>query len=74
MPFSRSKDIAASKQPRGSAICWGVSIKHIRKQLWRVHEAHLLDEPTGRTHTMQMDARLLGNPQLIDLLETVKTH
>ncbi len=52
----------------------GVSIKQIRKQLWRVHEAHLLDERTGRTHTMQMDARLLGNPQLIDLLETVKTH
>lgn len=52
----------------------GFSIKQIRKQLWKVHEAHLLDERTGRTHTMQMDARLLGNPQLIDLLETVKTH
>jgi len=52
----------------------GISIKQNRKQLWKVHEAHLLDERTGQTHIMQMDARKLGNPQLIDLLDPDKTH
>ena len=52
----------------------GESIKQIRKQLWKVHEAHLLNEITGKTHIVQMDARRLGNPQLIDLLDPVKTH
>ena len=52
----------------------GVSIKQIRKQLWKVHEAHLLNEITGKTHIVRMDARQLGNPQLIDLLESIKTH
>ena len=52
----------------------GSSIKQIRKQLWKVHEAHLLDERTGRTHIIQMDARKLGNPKLIDLLDPTKTH
>jgi transposase len=52
----------------------GASIKQIRKQLWKVHEAHLLNEITGKTHIVQMDPRQLGNPQLIDLLEPTKTH
>ena len=52
----------------------GASIKQIRKQLWKVHEAHLLNEVTGKTHTVQMDVRKLGNPQLINLLEPGKTH
>lgn len=52
----------------------GASIKQIRKQLWKVHEAHLLNEITGKTHIVQMDPRQLGNPQLIDLLEPIKTH
>ncbi|MCD8516441.1 MAG: IS1634 family transposase [Burkholderiaceae bacterium] len=52
----------------------GASIKQIRKQLWKVHEAHLLNEITGKTHIVQMDARQLGNPQLIDLLEPTKPH
>ena len=52
----------------------GASIKQIRKQLWKVHEAHLLNEITGKTHIVQMDARQLGNPKLIDLLQPAKTH
>jgi transposase len=28
----------------------GASIKQIRKQLWKVHEANLLNEITGKTH------------------------
>jgi hypothetical protein len=52
----------------------GASIKQIRKQLWKDHEAHLFNEITGKTHIVQMDARQLGNPQLIDLLESAKTH
>ena len=52
----------------------GQSTRQIRDQLWKVHEAHLLDDRTGQTHVMQMDARELGNPELIDLLEPVCTH
>ena len=52
----------------------GISIKQIRTQLWRVHEAHLLDERTGQTHILRTDVRELGNPKLIDLLDPTKTH
>lgn len=52
----------------------GASIKQFRKQLWQVHEAHLLNEITGKTHIVQMDPRQLENPQLIDLLEPNTTH
>jgi transposase len=52
----------------------GQSTRQIRDQLWKVHEAHLLDKRTGQTHVMQMNARELGNPKLIDLLEPVRTH
>ena len=52
----------------------GTSIRQIRKQLWKVHEAHLLDERTGKTHVMQMSARKLANPFLINLLEPFFTH
>jgi transposase len=52
----------------------GTSVKQVRKQLWKVHEAHLLDERTGKTHVMQMNARELANPLLIDLLEPFFTH
>jgi hypothetical protein len=34
----------------------------------------LANEITGKTHIVQMDARKLGNPQLIDLLESRKTR
>lgn len=52
----------------------GQSTRQIRDQLWKVHEAHLLDERTGQKHVMQMNARELGNSELIDLLEPVCTH
>jgi len=50
----------------------GTSLKQVRKQLWKVHEAHLLDERTGKTHVMCMNAREFANP--IDLLEPSFTH
>ena len=52
----------------------GASIKQVRKQLWMIHEAQLLDEITGKTHIMRMDARQIGNPELIELLAPKKTH
>ena len=52
----------------------GASIKQVRKQLWMIHEAQLLDEVTGKTHIMRMDAQQTGNPLLIELLEPKKPH
>jgi len=52
----------------------GASIKQVRKQLWMIHEAQLLDEVTGKTHILRMDAQQSGNPLLIELLEPEKTH
>ena len=37
-----------------------LSLKRIRNALWRVHEAHLRDEQTGRVHVMRMKT---ANPQ-----------
>ncbi len=53
---------------------WHTHVEQVRKQLLKVHEAHLLDERTGKTHVMQMNARELANPLLIDLLEPFFTH
>lgn len=33
----------------------GRSLCQIRKELWKVHEAHILDQQTGEVHVMQMD-------------------
>jgi transposase len=52
----------------------GTSLKQVRKQLWKIHEAHLFDQRTGKTHVMCMNARELANPSLIDLLEPGFTH
>ena len=52
----------------------GVSLKQIRNQLWQVHEAHLLDQLTGKTHVMSMNPRNIANASLIDLLEPLFTH
>ena len=50
----------------------GASIKRIRKQLWMIHKAELLDAVTGKTHIMRMAAQQTGDPLLIELLETEK--
>lgn len=52
----------------------GESIKQIRNQLWKIHEAHLLDLRTGKHHVMSMNPRELANSALIDLLEPCFTH
>jgi len=46
-----------------------MSVKQVRNQLWKIHEAHLLDERTGQAHVMTMNARELADPLLIDFLK-----
>jgi transposase len=52
----------------------GSSLKQVRRQLWAVHEAHLLDQHTGRTHVVRMDAHKTVSSSLIDLLHPSFTH
>lgn len=52
----------------------GESIKQIRNQLWKIHEAHLLDLRTGKIHVMSMSEQELANSALIDLLKLSFTH
>ncbi len=33
----------------------GVSLRKIREELWKVHEAQILDQSTGEVHMMQME-------------------
>ncbi|ARM30481.1 transposase [Prosthecochloris sp. HL-130-GSB] len=33
----------------------GVSLRKIREELWKVHEAQILDQSTGEVHIMQME-------------------
>jgi transposase len=52
----------------------GLSIKEIRSQLMQIHEAHLLDQITGKTHVMVMDAQEKLDPTLMEALEPVLRH
>lgn len=52
----------------------GRSIRQIRKQLWNVHEAHLLDPRTGETHVVGMDPHETAHPSLSELLEPHFTY
>jgi len=52
----------------------GRSIRQIRKQLWSVHEAHLLDPRTGETHIVGMDAHEITDPSVFELLEPHFTY
>lgn len=52
----------------------GMSIKRIRDELWKIHEAHIRDERTGEVHVMRMDTRNSANKLLIDLLEPELPH
>jgi transposase len=51
-----------------------VSIKQIRNQLWKIHEAHLRDERTGQTHVLTMNDRELAHQALTDLLKHDLPH
>ena len=52
----------------------GQSIRQIRKQLWNVHEAHLLDQRTGETHVIGMDPLETADRSLSALLEPHFTY
>jgi len=52
----------------------GMSLKRIRDELWKIHEAHIRDERTGEIHVMRMDIRNSANKSLIDLLESEFPH
>ena len=41
-----------------------VSLRKIREELWKVHEAQILDQRTGEVHVMQMDTGELTNSLL----------
>ena len=42
----------------------GVSLRKIREELWKVHEAQILDQSTGEVHVMQMERSKLTNSLL----------
>lgn len=46
-----------------------LSLKKIRKALWRVHEAHLRDERTGKVHIKRTSA---DNPQIEAIMTALK--
>ena len=52
----------------------GLSVREIRSQLMQIHEAHLLDQITGKTHVMAMDAQEKLDPSLMEALEPVLRH
>jgi len=52
----------------------GRSLRQIRKELWQVHEAHILDEQTGEVHVMQMDVGEFAASELNKLLDSGFSH
>jgi len=42
-----------------------MSVKQVRNQLWKIHEAHLRDERTGQTHVLTMNERESADSILI---------
>ena len=52
----------------------GLSVKVIRSQLMQIHEAHMLNQITGKTHVVAMDAHEQLDPALIEVLEPVLRH
>lgn len=47
----------------------GMSLKRIRNTLWRIHEAHLRDERTGKVHIKRMKA---NNPHIETIFQALK--
>ncbi|MBW6509986.1 MAG: IS1634 family transposase [Desulfuromonadales bacterium] len=52
----------------------GRSLRQIRQDLWRVHEAQIRDERTGETYVLQMDAGELASSELMKLLNSDFPH
>jgi hypothetical protein len=56
--------IRDTKQRPGVLFAPGLSLRKIREELWKVHEAQILDQRTGEVHVMQMDTGELTNSLL----------
>ena len=52
----------------------GLSLRLIRDELWRVHEAHVLDELTGQVHVLRMDMAESVNSSIAKLLKLENTY
>lgn len=52
----------------------GRSLRQIRQDLWRVHEAQIRDERTGETYVLQMDVGELASSELMKLLNSDFPH
>nr|MBC8523925.1 transposase [Chlorobium phaeobacteroides] len=42
----------------------GLSLRKIREELWKVHEAQIVDQRTGEVHVMQVETSKLTNSLL----------
>jgi len=52
----------------------GMSLKRIRNTLWRVHEAHLRDERTGKVHIKRMKANTSHTEAISQALQLEFPH
>ena len=50
------------------------SLKQVRDQLWKVHEAHLRDEQTGKVHVLRTNTTAWADSALGKLLNAEFTH
>ena len=50
------------------------SLKQVRDQLWKVHEAHLRDEQTGKVHVLRTNTTAWAESALGKLLNAEFTH
>ncbi len=55
-------------------IKMGRSLRQIRQDLWRVHEAQIRDERTGETYVLRMDVGELAGSELMKLLNSDFPH
>jgi hypothetical protein len=50
------------------------SLRQVRNQLWKVHEAHLRDDRTGKVHILRTNTADWANTALGKLLDLEFTH
>ena len=50
------------------------SLRQVRDQLWKVHEAHLRDDRTGKVHILRTNTADWANTALGKLLDLEFTH
>ena len=52
----------------------GQSLRRVRDDLWKVHEAQVCDLRTGEMHMLRMDTGSCNSREIIELLESEFTH